>query len=77
MSENKENNNCYKQLIEQLEAVETNLHSLYDCMCELKEKLTGQEEECPDEKAADKAAYEAIQDICLESLLDIKPKGDA
>ena len=35
------------------------------------------EEICPDEVEADRAAHQVIQEICLESLLDIKPKGDA
>jgi hypothetical protein len=30
-----------------------------------------------DEIEADRAALEAINEICLESLLDIEPKGDA
>jgi regulator of replication initiation timing len=36
-----------------------------------------EEEICPDEVEADRAAHQVIQEICLESLLDIKPKGDA
>ena len=33
--------------------------------------------ECQDEIDADAAAFEAIQEICLESLFDVEPKGDA
>jgi hypothetical protein len=36
-----------------------------------------EEEICPDEVEADQAAQDLIQEICLESLLSIKPKGDA
>ena len=32
---------------------------------------------CQDKIDADKAAQEATQEICLETLLDIKPKGEA
>jgi hypothetical protein len=32
---------------------------------------------CHDEVEADMAAYEAIRDICLESMLDIEPIGEA
>jgi hypothetical protein len=54
-------------------------------ICQLKEQIkqlkscfiTNEEEICMDEIEADKAALEAISEICLESLLDIEPKGDA
>ena len=36
-----------------------------------------EEEACPDEIAADKAAYEAVREICLDSLFDVESKGDA
>ena len=36
-----------------------------------------EEEICPDEVAADAAVREIVQDICIEALLDVKPKGDA
>jgi len=35
------------------------------------------EEICPDEIEANRATQDIIQEICLESLLDIEPKGDA
>ena len=34
-------------------------------------------EVCQDEIDADRAAFDAISDICLDALLDIEPKGDA
>ena len=35
------------------------------------------DEVCQDEIDADRAAYDAISDICLDALLDVEPKGDA
>tara|TARA_R100000234_G_C4951636_1_gene157606 strand:- start:403 stop:579 length:177 start_codon:yes stop_codon:yes gene_type:complete len=39
--------------------------------------VTDDEEVCQDELDADRAAYEAIGEICLDALLDVEPKGDA
>ena len=74
-------NNCYKGLIERLDFIEGSLDKLHDCIAKLRkshdEEDDDEEEICPDEIAGDKAAMDAIRDICLESLLDIEPKGDA
>ena len=35
------------------------------------------EEGCPDEIEGNLAAYNMVQEICLGSLLDIEPKGEA
>ena len=82
MSENKYKA-CYKNLLDKLSSLEDNLDELHTCISKLKENYTEaeeiveDEEVCPDEVAADKAAYEAIREICLESLLDVEPQGDA
>ena len=44
---------------------------------QLKSCFVTDDEVCQDEIDADRAAYEAIGDICLDALLDIEPKGDA
>ena len=36
-----------------------------------------EEEICPDEIEADAAVFEAIRDICLDSLFDVESKGEA
>jgi hypothetical protein len=74
----KKNKVCYNTLVKQLDNMDTQI-------CKLKEQIkqlrscfaTNDEEVCQDEIDADRAAFEAISDICLESLLDIEPKGDA
>ena len=72
--------NCYGELLEQFRTIQKKVDQIqesveglldrYDVDAELREG-------CPDERAADKAAYDAVREICLDSLLDIKPKGDA
>tara|TARA_Y100000310_G_C20044341_1_gene517641 strand:- start:98 stop:334 length:237 start_codon:yes stop_codon:yes gene_type:complete len=73
-------NNCYKSLFERLDFIEGSLDKLYDCVAKLKKSHHEEDEEeevCPDEIEGNKAAMDAIRDICLESLLDVEPKGDA
>ena len=36
-----------------------------------------EEEICPDELLSDKALLESIEDLCLTSLLEREPEGDA
>lgn len=75
----KKNKVCYNTLVKQLENMDTQICRLKEQIKELKSCfITSEEEEiCMDEIEADKAVLEAIGDICLESLLDIEPKGDA
>ena len=64
--------------MKQLENMDTQICRLKEQIKELKSCfVTNEEEVCMDEVEGDKAALEAINDICLESLLDIDPKGDA
>ena len=79
MSKKKNKSDSFQELSDTFERMDTlleqiskNLKTLEDNFCK------GQiDEVCPDEVEADKAAMEAIRDICLESLLDITPKGEA
>ena len=71
--------NCYKKLLDKLDLIEESLDKLKKSISNLKTEHDAIEEEeiCLDEIEADRAAYDAIQEICLESLLEIEPKGDA
>jgi hypothetical protein len=75
----KKNKVCYNTLVKQLENMDTQICRIKEQIRELKSCfITNQNEEaCMDEIEADRAALEAINEICLESLLDIEPKGDA
>jgi len=70
---------CYNTLVKQLESMDTQICQLKEQIKELKSCfITNEEEEvCMDEIEGDRAAMEAISDICLDALLDIDPKGDA
>ena len=79
MSKKKNKSESFQELSDTFERMDTlleqiskNLKTLEDNFC--KAQI---DEVCPDEVEADKAAMEAIRDICLESLLDITPKGEA
>ena len=74
----KKNKVCYNTLVKQLENMDTQICQLKEQITQLKSCfITNEEEVCMDEIEADKVALEAISEICLESLLDIEPKGDA
>ncbi len=68
---------CYNTLVKQLENMDVQICQLKEQIKQLKSCFVTDEEVCQDEIDADRAAFEAISDICLESLLDIEPKGDA
>ena len=69
---------CYTTLVTKLEAMDGEITKLKEQIKQLKSCfVAGAEEVCQDEIDADRAAFEAISDICLESLLDVEPKGDA
>ena len=74
----KKPNVCYTTLVTKLEAMDSEIMKLKEQIKQLKSCFVANDEEvCQDEIDADRAAFEAISDICLESLLDIEPKGDA
>ena len=69
---------CYTTLVSKLEAMDSEIMKLKEQIKQLKSCFVVNEEEvCQDEIDADRAAFEAISDLCLESLLDVEPKGDA
>jgi hypothetical protein len=74
----KKSNVCYTTLVRQIERMDSQICKLKEQISQLKSCFVSDEEEvCIDEVEADKAALEAINDICVESLLDVEPKGDA
>lgn len=68
---------CYTTLVNKLEAMDSEIMKLKEQIKQLKSCFVTQQEVCQDEIDADRAAYEAISDICLDALLDVEPKGDA
>ena len=70
---------CYNTLVKQLENMDSQICQLKEQIKQLKSCFIGNDEEevCPDEIDGDQAALDAISEICLGSLLDIEPKGDA
>jgi len=68
---------CYTTLVDKLEAMDCEIMKLKEQIKQLKTCFVTEEEVCQDEIDADRAAYEAISDICLDALLDVEPKGDA
>mgnify|MGYP003141377981 CR=1 FL=1 len=70
-------NLCYNTLVKKLENMDTQICQLKEQIKQLKSCFATEEEVCQDEIDADRAAYEAIGEICLDALLDVEPKGDA
>ena len=68
---------CYTTLVDKLEAMDSEIMRLKEQIKQLKSCFVTDDEVCQDEIDADRAAYEAISDICLDALLDVEPKGDA
>jgi hypothetical protein len=79
----KENHSKYIEVFEKIDALEEVVCDMQDTLQILKEKLLKSydeemgEEVCQDEIDADKALYDAIGEICVESLLDMDFKGEA
>ena len=78
----------YKKIEDKIDTMETSLNEICESLGKLKNsysrKSPPKEEQedtdpeiCPDEIEADKAAFEAIRDICLEGMLDMEPIGEA
>ena len=68
---------CYTTLVDKLDAMDSEIIKLKEQIKQLKTCFVTKEEICQDVIDADRAAYEAISDICLDALLDVEPKGDA
>jgi len=80
--ENKPKNCAVSDVLRKLEQLDSKIEEVAKKLGYLKKTFKSiqedpEEEICPDEVDADQATRKIIQDICIESLLDIKPKGDA
>lgn len=74
----KKNKVCYNTLVRQIENMDTQVCKLKEQIKQLKSCfVVADNEVCQDEIDADRAAFEVINDICLDALWDIEPKGDA
>ena len=79
----KDNGKKYVELFEKIDSLEEAICHMQDSLQNLKDKLLDSydeimgEEVCEDEIDAAKAIYDAIGEICVESLLDIDFKGEA
>jgi len=75
----KKNKVCYDTLVKQLNNMDNQICQIKEQIQQLKScfVVNDEEEVCMDEIEADRAAIEAINDICLESLFDVEPKGEA
>jgi len=71
---------CYDTLVRTIDSMDSKICEMRKGLSTLKQSLlAGNEEEeiCPDEVASEIALLDAIQDICLEGLLEREPEGDA
>ena len=69
---------CYNTVMKQLNKMDNQISRMKEQIQQLRSRFVSEEPEiCQDEIDADLAAFDAINDICLDALLDIEPKGDA
>ena len=80
MSE-KENKTCYRGIMFKLNKIEDQINRMSKGISELKlrfaEELDPHEEYCMDELDSQTALLESIEEMCLTSLLEREPEGDA
>ena len=80
MSE-KENKTCYRGIMFKLNKIEEQINRMSKGISELKlrfaEELDPNEEYCMDELDSQTALLESIEEMCLTSLLEREPEGDA
>ena len=84
----KKEKRSYGKITEKIDTIENKISEIRDSLSGLKNTFSKktppdnlQEDDdpeiCYDEVEADMAAYEVIRDICLESMLDTEPIGEA
>ena len=77
---NKKDAICYGNIIEKIKQLDLTIKDFKDTIVNIKDsidELDVEEEVCLDELEADKAALEAIKQICTESMLEQEPEGEA
>jgi len=72
----------YLELVEQIESMDSKICDVKMSLKKLQNYLTmkicpEEEEICMDEIEADEAAHEAINELCLNILLESEPQGEA
>ena len=71
---------CYDALVRKIDSMDSKICEMRKGLSTLKQSLLAEKEEeeiCPDEVESEIALLDAIQDICLEGLLEREPEGDA
>jgi len=71
---------CYDTLVRKIDSMDSKICEMRQGLNTLKRSLLAEIEEeeiCPDEVDSEIALLDAIQDICLEGLLEREPEGDA
>jgi len=71
---------CYETLVRKIDSMDSKICEMRKGLNTLKRSLIAEKEDeeiCPDEVDSDIALLDAIQDICLEGLLEREPEGDA
>lgn len=70
---------CYDTLVRKLDSMDSKICEMYKGLNTLRRSLLSEQEEevCPDVAESEIALLDAIQEICLEGLLEREPEGDA
>ncbi len=72
---------CYRGILFKLSRIEDKINKMSQGVSELKQKFSNEldpnEEYCPDLLESEAALLESIEEICLNTLLDREPEGDA
>jgi len=76
MSIKDKNGVCYSKILKQIDGIEAQITRIKNTIVEMTASFDD-EEECPDVLAADKAVVEALEEMCLNMLVESEPQGDA
>ncbi len=72
---------CYRGILFRLSKIEDTINKMSQGISELKtrfsEEMDPDEEFCPDLLESEQALLDSIEEMCLTSLLDREPEGDA
>ena len=77
----KDKKTCYNGIMFKLDKIEDRINQMQVGISRPRQRFMHEfdpeEEICPDEILSDKALLESIEDLCLTSLLEREPEGDA
>lgn len=78
---NKSKKVCYNNLMTKIDSIDSQITRMKEGIAKIKEALMNneksEEEICPDVAGSERAMVDALQDLCLEGLLEREPEGDA